>query len=74
MKSRNVTNKNATGTGSLGLAHFAVSLGSKERIDGLTSRLSIEGFPVIDGPRITGDGYCESVVLDLEGNRIEITI
>jgi lactoylglutathione lyase len=28
---------------------------------------------VLDGPRCTGDGYYESVVLDPEGNRIEIT-
>jgi len=28
----------------------------------------------VDGPRHTGDGYFESVVLDPDGNRIEITI
>jgi lactoylglutathione lyase len=28
---------------------------------------------VLDGPRRTGDGYNESVVLDADGNRIEIT-
>ena len=27
----------------------------------------------VDGPRRTGDGYYESVVLDPDGNRIEIT-
>jgi hypothetical protein len=27
---------------------------------------------VLDGPRRTGDGYYESVVLDHEGNRVEI--
>jgi lactoylglutathione lyase len=27
----------------------------------------------LDGPRRTGDGHYESVVLDPEGNRIEIT-
>jgi lactoylglutathione lyase len=32
-----------------------------------------EGVAVLDGPRRTGDGYYESVVLDPEGNRIEIT-
>ncbi len=30
------------------------------------------GLPVIDGPRRTGDGYYESVVLEPDGNRIEI--
>jgi lactoylglutathione lyase len=32
------------------------------------------GHPVLDGPRRTGDGYYESVVLDPDGNRIEITV
>jgi lactoylglutathione lyase len=27
---------------------------------------------VLDGPRRTGDGYYESVVLDPDGNRVEI--
>jgi lactoylglutathione lyase len=29
------------------------------------------GYSVLDGPRRTGDGYYESVVLDPEVNRIE---
>ena len=36
-------------------------------------RLKADGYPVLDGPRRTGDGYYESVVLDPDGNRIEIT-
>ena len=32
------------------------------------------GYPVLNGPRTTGDGYYESVVSDPEGNQIEITI
>jgi lactoylglutathione lyase len=28
---------------------------------------------VLDGPRRTGDGYYESVVLDPDGNRVELT-
>jgi lactoylglutathione lyase len=38
----------------------------------LTQRLRQDGYPVLDGPRRTGDGYYESVVLDPDGNRIEI--
>ena len=57
-----------------GLIHFAVSVGSHRQVDLLTNRLKNEGYPVIDGPRTTGDGYYESVVLDPENNRIEITI
>lgn len=57
-----------------GLIHLAFSVGSHEQVDALTERLRQAGFPVLDGPRTTGDGYYESAVLDPDGNRIEITI
>jgi lactoylglutathione lyase len=57
----------------MGLAHLAIALGSEQAVDGLTASLRARGVPVLDGPRRTGDGYYESVVLDPEGNRIEIT-
>ena len=56
-----------------GLIHFAISVGSKEKVDSLTSLLRTDGYQVVGEPRTTGDGYYESVVLDPEGNRIEIT-
>jgi lactoylglutathione lyase len=57
----------------MGLTHLAVSVGSVQRVNELTSRLKRDGFEVVDGPRLTGDGYYESVILDPDGNRIEIT-
>jgi lactoylglutathione lyase len=57
----------------MGLTHLAISLGSEAAVDELTARLQSDGVTVLDGPRRTGDGYYESVVLDPEGNRIEIT-
>jgi lactoylglutathione lyase len=57
-----------------GYAHLAMSVGSETGVDALTARLVTDGFARVDGPRRTGDGYYESVVLDPEGNRIEITV
>ena len=57
-----------------GYAHIAFSLGSKEAVDALTARLKADGYPVVSGPRTTGDGYYESCILGFEGNQIEITV
>jgi len=57
-----------------GLAHLAYAVGSEAGVDELTARLAREGYPVVSGPRRTGDGYYESCVLDPEGNRVEITV
>lgn len=57
-----------------GYAHLALSLGSAAAVDALTARLQAAGYAVLDGPRTTGDGYYESVVLDPDGNRIELTV
>jgi lactoylglutathione lyase len=58
----------------LGLTHFAVVVGNKQAVDALTERLRADGHRVVGEPRTTGDGYYESVVLDPDGNRIEITV
>lgn len=57
----------------LGLTHLAIAVGSDSAVDALTERLRADGCEVVDGPRRTGDGYYESVVLDPDGNRLEIT-
>ena len=57
-----------------GYAHLAFSTGSKEAVDKLTAQMKADGYPVISGPRTTGDGYYESCVLGFEGNVIEITV
>lgn len=57
-----------------GFAHIAFSVGSEESVDVLTSRLEEDGYTIAGRPRRTGDGYYESVVLDPEGNSLEITI
>ena len=57
-----------------GYVHIAFSVGSKEKVDELTQRLSDDGYEVISGPRTTGDGYYESCIVAIENNQIEITI
>ncbi|MGM9968411.1 MAG: VOC family protein [Rummeliibacillus sp.] len=56
-----------------GFTHVAFSVGSKEKVDLLTSQLEQAGYEIISGPRTTGDGYYESCVLGPECNQIEIT-
>ncbi|MDB6353094.1 VOC family protein [Trichococcus sp. K1Tr] len=58
----------------LGWAHLAVSVGSKQNVDYFTDRLIKAGYTCKSQPRITGDGYYESMFLDPEKNVIEITI
>ncbi|MEK4563333.1 VOC family protein [Alkalihalobacillus sp. FSL R5-0424] len=57
-----------------GYAHIAFSLGSMKKVDNTTEVLFKYGCEHIDGPRLTGDGYYESVLLDPEGNTIELTV
>jgi lactoylglutathione lyase len=49
-------------------------VGSREQVDALTGQLRNAGYHHLDGPRVTGDGYYESLFLDPDGNRIEITM
>jgi lactoylglutathione lyase len=57
-----------------GYVHLAFSVGSKEKVDELTEKLTKDGYELISGPRYTGDGYYESCIVGIEGNQIEITI
>jgi len=58
----------------LGWAHIAISLGSREAVDDMTARLKNDGYRHVNGPRVTGDGYYESVIEDSEGNLLELTV
>ena len=69
-----VSHETLSDTQHLGFTHLSFSVGSKDEVDRLTQQMSSEGIPVVGQPRTTGDGYYESVVLDPEGNRIEITV
>ena len=55
----------------MNITHIAFKLGSKDAVLSLTETLRSDGFTVVGELRTSGDGYFESVILDVEGNRIE---
>ncbi len=58
----------------LGLTHFAFSMGNELDVRRLTERIKGDGFTVTSDIRLTGDGYLESIILDPDGNCIELTM
>lgn len=58
---------------STGYAHLALDAGDPEGVDIITARLESDGYTIVSQPRVDGDGYYESTVLDPDGNWIEIT-
>lgn len=55
-----------------GLTHLAFRLGSREKVDELTQTLINDGYTQKSAPRITGDGYYESCILDPDFNEVEL--
>lgn len=56
-----------------GIVHMAISTGSETKVDQLVNALRSDGHRIVGHPRTTGDGFYEAVVLDPEGNLIELT-
>ena len=56
-----------------GLIHLAFGVDSMPEVDRKATELKAAGFPILSGPRKTGDGYYEFETLDPDNNRIEIT-
>lgn len=69
--SLNDTTDKLSGTG---YVHIAFSVGSRTAVDELTEKMKSDGYEVLSGPRVTGDGYYESCIVGIEGNLIEITV
>lgn len=57
-----------------GYIHLSFNLGSKQNVDDLTQKMQEDGFNILIGPRVTGDGYYESCVEGPEGNLLELTV
>lgn len=58
----------------LGYAHLALSLGSREAVLAKTKELTDAGYPLLSGPRLTGDGYFESCLQGPENLLLELTV
>lgn len=56
-----------------GYAHLAIAVGGKADVDAFVEKMVSKQYPLLNGPRMTGDGYYEAVVQDPEGNLIELT-
>ena len=70
MRRKDVTNK--VEVESLGLCHLAFTVGTKDQVLELTERFRTDGYQIAGEPRTSGDGYFESVVLDVDNNRVEL--
>lgn len=57
-----------------GIIHIAFSAGSKNAVQELAKQLETEGYEIVKQPRMTKDGYFQCIILDPDGNRIEIRV
>ncbi len=55
-----------------GIIHLAFGVDSTVEVDAKAQQLMNDGFPILSGPRKTGDGYYEFETLDPD-NRLEVT-
>lgn len=57
----------------MGIIHLAFGVDTIEEVEEKAKQLQADGFPILSGPRKTGDGYYEFETLDPDNNRIEVT-
>lgn len=56
-----------------GIIHMAFGVDTLDEVDEKARELRSAGFPILSGPRVTGDGYYEFETLDPDNNRLEVT-
>ncbi len=56
-----------------GIIHLAFGVDTMDQVDEKAKQLANAGFPILSGPRKTGDGYYEFETLDPDKNRLEVT-
>ena len=64
--------KDSIGSQHAGWIHIAFEVDSRTKVDRKARELQQQGYRILDGPRITGDGYYEFTTLDPDGNRLEV--
>lgn len=57
----------------LGFCHLAFGCAGRDEVLARTERLRAAGVRIVVEPRVTGDGYFESVAEDPDGNLLELT-
>jgi catechol 2,3-dioxygenase-like lactoylglutathione lyase family enzyme len=60
--------------GDRGPAHIALALGSADAVDRTCARLAAAGHPVLEPPHRSREGRYRGLVLDPDGNRVELTV
>ena len=56
-----------------GVVHLAFGLGTMSEVEEKARQFEADGFRILRGPRITGDGFYEFETVDPDGNKIEVT-
>lgn len=62
----------AHGQSDTGYAHIALELPDRQSVREAVAGLADAGAAMASAPRTTGDGYYEAVILDPDGNRVEL--
>ena len=55
-----------------GFHHIAITVGDRKDVDDMMKKFDADGVIVVSGARTSGDGYYAAVVVDPEGNEIEV--
>jgi lactoylglutathione lyase len=56
-----------------GIIHLAFGVDTMKEVESKAKELQVDGFKILSGPRLTGDGYFEFETLDPDNNRLEVT-
>ena len=56
-----------------GIIHLAFGVDTMQQVEEKAKTFAAAGYPILSGPRKTGDGYYEFETLDPDNNRLEVT-